>query len=150
MFTTPTTRLPRSDPTPTSTTTIGPRWRPRVLAVMAATVVAVSVWALARSVSDLTVHVGSGPHIGHVGPASVIAVTVLVGLAGWGLLALLERRMAHPRAFWTVVALVALAASMVGPLSAGIGGATKAALTYMHIAVAGVLIPAFARTATRR
>jgi hypothetical protein len=117
---------------------------------MAATVVALAVWALTRSVSDLTVHVGSGPHIGHVGAASVAAVTVLVGLAGWGLLALLERWTAHPRTVWTGVALVALVASTVGPLSAGITVSTKAALVGMHLAVAGVLIPVLARTAARR
>jgi len=118
--------------------------------VVGATAVTLVVWAIASSLTALTVHSGSGPGVSHVGPGSVALATVLAGLAGWGLLAALERSTATARTAWTAIAIVALAASLAGPLSEGVNGATKAALVCIHVAAACVLIPALSRTAVRR
>jgi Family of unknown function (DUF6069) len=55
-------------------------------------------------------------------------VTILAGLAAWGLLAVLERFTPRARAVWIAIALVALALSLAGPLSAAVTPAAKAGL----------------------
>jgi hypothetical protein len=125
------------------------RRRARFLAVIGAAAAALAVWAAARPEAALTIHLGTGPKIVHVGLVSVAAAAVLAGLAGWGLLAALERLTAHPRTAWTTIALAVLVVSLTGPLSAGISDPTKAALACMHLAAAGVLIPVLARTSVR-
>ncbi|MEA2373259.1 MAG: hypothetical protein QOH12_3653 [Solirubrobacteraceae bacterium] len=122
----------------------------RALAVIGATAAALVAWAIASPLATLTVHAGSGPGTTHVGAASVAPAAVLAGLLGWGLLAALERTISSARTTWTVIAFVVLAISFAGPLSAGVGAATVVALVCIHLAAAGVLIPALSRTAGRR
>jgi len=132
----------------TNSTTRATR-RARSLAVAGATAAALVAWAIAQAVAELTVRYGSGSGSGvhHVGVASVAAVSTLVGLAAWGSLFLLERSAANARRAWTAIAVAVLAVSSAGPLGAGVGGSTKAALLCIHLTVAGVLIPCLARTA---
>jgi hypothetical protein len=125
------------------------RRRARFLAVIGAAAAALAVWAVARPAAGLAVRLGTGPRTVHVGPASVAVASVLAGLAGWGLLALMERHAARARTVWTATCLIVLVVSLAGPLSAGVGGAAKAALACMHLAAAGVLIPVLARTSAR-
>jgi hypothetical protein len=66
-------------------------------------------------------------------------------LAGWGLLALLEKRTTRARTIWTGVAILVLVASLSLPLAAGTTTSTKVALSVMHLAVAAVLISALRR-----
>ena len=82
-----------------------------------------------------------------VGPAAVIAVSLLAGFAAWALLALLERHDRHPRRNWTAVAATVLVISLAGPLTAGRGIAAVTALCCLRLAVGAVLIPAMRRTA---
>jgi hypothetical protein len=79
----------------------------------------------------------------------VVADTSLVAaLAGWGLLALLERFTARPRTIWTAIAVLVGLLSLAGPLStlASTTAANALALALMHLAVAAVLIPILAGT----
>jgi hypothetical protein len=75
------------------------RRRTRALAIVAAAGATFTVWAIARPIAgaDLVVDTGSGPTT--VTPLAVVLVTIIVGLAAWGLPALLERftRRAAPR-----------------------------------------------------
>jgi uncharacterized membrane protein YhaH (DUF805 family) len=142
-------------PPPTRTTT-GSRSRPtrraRLVAVVGATAAALGVWALAGGLLgvDLTVRTGSDAAVQHLGPVAVTLVGVLVGLAGWGTLALAERRTpARARTGWMILAVAVLAVSLAGPLTSATTPAATVALLGMHLAVAGVLIPALTRTATR-
>jgi hypothetical protein len=118
----------------------GPRRRTRALAVVAATAATFTVWSVAVPFAgvDLTVRAGSG--VQPVGPVAVVVTTVLAGLAGWGLLAALERFVRPAVTVWTVVAVAVLVVSLAGPL-----GATSAAgigtLVAMHLAAGAVLIP---------
>jgi hypothetical protein len=70
-------------------------------------------------------------------------------LAGWGLLALLERFTARPRTSWTVIAVGVGLLSLAGPLStiAPTTVTNGLSLALMHLAVAAVLIPGLAATA---
>jgi peptidoglycan/LPS O-acetylase OafA/YrhL len=71
-------------------------------------------------------------------------------LAGWALLAALERLTPQARGAWTLVALVILALSLAGPLGGGTTTAAKTALACMHLAAAAVLIPILARSVVRQ
>jgi hypothetical protein len=118
----------------------------RTLAVAGATTATLTVWAIAGPLAgiDLAVRLGSG--IGHIGPVRVAGATALVGLAGWALLAALERWTSRPRGTWITVALTVLLVSMTGPLIQGVTMTATVALTCMHLACAAVLVPLLART----
>lgn len=122
--------------------------RARALAVAATVAVTLAGWAVAGPLAGVRLAVRSGDTTRVVGPASVAVVSLLVGLAAWGLLALLERVTGRARAIWIAVALVVLVLSLAGPL----GGATPAAtvsLLCLHLSAGAVLIPLLARTAAR-
>ena len=74
----------------------------------------------------------------------VAQVTLVVGLAGWASLALLERFTNRGTAIWTVLAVVVLIASYVPVLLVEATTCTRVALLAVHTAV-GVLIAAFRR-----
>jgi hypothetical protein len=101
-------------------------------------------------VADLTVRGSFGQDQQDVGPAMVAVMSLIVGLAGWGLLVLLERTNANARTVWTATATAVLIGSLAGPVGAGIGTATKVALVCIHLAVAAVLIPVLATTSASR
>ena len=118
-----------------------PGRRTRALAVLGAAAATLTVWAVAGPLAgvDLRVHLGTATQ--HVGPATVAIVSILAGLAAWGLLAALEHFTPRARTVWTAVALVTLALSLTGPLGIGVSTAAKVALTGMHLAAAAVLVP---------
>lgn len=126
-----------------------PTRRRRALAVLGAAAATLTVWAIAGPLAgvDLRVHVGSGTQ--HVGPATVVAVSVLTGLAAWALLAALEHFSPRAPTIWTAIALAALALSLAGPLTSGATTAAKMALTGMHLAAAAVLVPALTGSRVR-
>jgi predicted permease len=77
----------------------------------------------------------------------VIVTSLAASLAGWILLAVLERWTRRARTIWTILAAVVLVASFGGPLTAVAATTTKLALSLMHLAVGAALIPTLARTA---
>lgn len=111
----------------------------RLAVVAVAMVATAAVWAIANMLDvELAAETATGTM--DVTLASVIIVTLLVGLAGWGLLALLERGTARGRTIWTIAALVVLLVSLAGPLG-GVTTGAKVALAGMHLAAAIVIIP---------
>lgn len=130
-----------------------PRRRARLVAVAVAVGAALAIWVVAELVFgfELQSPAFPGQPSSDIGPAIVVATAAIASLAGWGLLAALERVTARARALWTVTTLVVLVASLGGPLSGtGITAANRAVLTLMHLAVGAVLIPALARTSRGR
>ncbi|MEV4476808.1 DUF6069 family protein [Nonomuraea sp. NPDC049504] len=117
----------------------------RPLTVGGAAVAALVVWAVAVPVAGvaLTVHMGGGPQ--EVGPVSVVVASLVIGLAGWALLAVLERVASRPGRVWTVVALAVLVLSLLGPLGGAVGGGAMSVLIVMHLVVGGVLVGGLAR-----
>lgn len=118
----------------------------RALVVLGAAGAALLGWVVAVPVAgiDLVADTGGGA-TQRVGAVSVVLAGLLVGLAGWGLLAVLERFTARGRLIWTVLAVLVLLVSLAGPL----GGATAAArltLAGMHVLVGVILISLLART----
>ncbi len=122
--------------------------RPRALAVAATVAVTLAGWAVAGPLAGVRLAVRSGDTTRIVGPAAVAVVSLVVALAAWGLLAVLERMTRRARGLWTGIALAVLVLSLAGPL----GGASTAAtvsLVCLHLAAGAVLIPLLARTAGR-
>ncbi|BCJ35369.1 hypothetical protein Athai_28720 [Actinocatenispora thailandica] len=114
--------------------------RARALTVAAAVVAAVLGWALCGPVAgiDLTVTVGAGRQ--RVGAGAVVVATLVVGLAGWGLRALLDRLTARARTVWTVLAGIVLLLSLSGPVGSAADGGAVAALVGLHLLVGLVLL----------
>ena len=125
----------------------------RLLIVAAAAMATSLVWVVASAPLGLEL---SQPGFGTQPPEAlpiwwVAVITVVAGLAGWGVLAIIERVMSRPAVVWLAVSLVALVLSLGGPASGeGVGAANRLALVAMHLAAGAVLIPSFYRSARRR
>jgi hypothetical protein len=112
------------------------------LAVVAAGMAAgLVVWAVVRLLGvDLTVESGSGTT--QVDVVDVLVTTLVVGLAAWGVFALLLRR--RRARWWPFVGSTALAISIIGP-SYLADGSSAISLICMHVIVGVVLITGFMR-----
>lgn len=138
--------------TSTAPVAVERKTRSRLTAVGAAVLAALAVWAAFEPLGgvELRAPAGGAGRTHDVGPLTVLMPSLLASLAGWGLLAVLERFVRRARTVWTVVAVVVLALSLGGPLSAtGISALNQAALAAMHVAVAAALIPLLVRTSDR-
>jgi hypothetical protein len=97
--------------------------------VAGAALAALAVWAIADPVAGVDLTVRQGPDaIREVGPAAVMLVSVLAGLAAWAALAVLERISSSARRDWTILTVVVLALSLTGPIAAATTTAGKAVL----------------------
>jgi Family of unknown function (DUF6069) len=120
----------------------------RASTVAAAVLAAVIVWLVAVPVAGLELRVLLGGAIQEVGIGSVVTVSLLATLIGWGLLALLERLLpARARTAWTAIAGSVLVLSLAGPLTGGTTPAVAATLALMHLAVGAVMILGLRRSA---
>jgi Family of unknown function (DUF6069) len=82
-----------------------------------------------------------------------VVATVAAGLAGWVVIALLERYASSPRGAWIALTLVVLALSIVAVFRTTANPGTQLMLAALHGVAAAVLIPALPQrhpTATRR
>jgi Family of unknown function (DUF6069) len=133
-----------------ATLTTQPR-RARALAVVAAALAALAVWLVTDPLLGIdlvgTTRPGS-EELMSITPALIAGTSLVVALAGWALLALLERFTARARTIWTTIAVVLTLLSLAGPLSvlASTSAANALALALMHLAVAAVVIPMLAGT----
>jgi hypothetical protein len=134
--------------TPENDSTTWSRRRRRVLGVAGAVLAALAVWVVADPLAgvDLTVRQGTDASPQEVGPAAVVLVSALAGLAGWALLAVLEQLGSRAGRLWSILAVVVLVLSLTGPMAAGTTTASKLALAGMHLAVAAVLVPLLGRS----
>ncbi|HEY2794901.1 MAG TPA: DUF6069 family protein [Micromonosporaceae bacterium] len=110
-----------------------------------ATIAAVVDWTTLHFADGSNLAVRSGSSVQHIGAISVVAAVVIAGLAAWGLLAVLRRRVRNPRRTWTIIAVAVLAVSLLGPLgavtlSAGLG------LVSLHLVAGIALIVGFRRS----
>ncbi|MFC7533147.1 DUF6069 family protein [Actinoplanes sp. GCM10030250] len=108
----------------------------------------------AAEAAYLVIHYGAGVdlalHSGTtVGAASVAVAALVAALAGWALLAVLERFTKRARTVWTVVAAVVYGLSLLGPVDA-VSTSAVVGLDILHAVVAVVLIGALPRPCFRR
>jgi hypothetical protein len=131
-----------------ATPTAGGRRKTRLVAVVGAVLAVLVVWALAKlAVSDLRQPGFGGAEPQQLNAAIVIVAALIGSLLGWSVMALLEHLTSRPRRYWAVIAPLALLISLAGPLSGhGVSGGNRVALVLMHLAVAGIVIPALYRS----
>jgi peptidoglycan/LPS O-acetylase OafA/YrhL len=85
--------------------------------------------------------------------ALTIVATVAAGIAGWAMIAVLERYTLSPRTIWIALTLLVLVLSIVPVFLTTANLGTQLMLTALHCVAAAVLIPALPQrhaTATRR
>jgi Family of unknown function (DUF6069) len=114
--------------------------RRRVLAVAGAALAPTAVWLLAQATgTELKVTLAGQPPMVISLPV-VIGTALAASLAGWVVLAVLQRTTRHARALWTGLAIAALLASF-GPVAiVETNAGVRALLALMHVTVATVLI----------
>ncbi|GLZ44890.1 hypothetical protein Acsp06_10750 [Actinomycetospora sp. NBRC 106375] len=130
-------------PAATAATT-GSRVRTRALGIVGAVAAALVAWGIGALIGAdywITDSMGSA----RVDITATIGTTVVLGLLGWGVLALAEKVSRHGRTAWTVLAVVVTAASLVPIVLVEATTPTRVGLTLVHLAVAAVLIPAYTR-----
>lgn len=114
--------------------------RRRAIAVVGAVLApgAVSLLAQATGIELKITQSGQAPMV--IGLPLVVATALAASLAGWAVLAVLQRMTGHARALWTGLALAALLASL-GPIAiVETTTETHIVLALMHVIVAVVLI----------
>ncbi|WP_119727233.1 DUF6069 family protein [Thermomonospora amylolytica] len=129
----------------------GARCGQRLVGVAGAVAAALLVWVAGEPVlgHELVVtQPGQEPR--DLGAGAFAVFALLSSLAGWALLAVLERVTARARLIWTIVALLVLAVSFFPVAGIEATGGSKAVLALAHVAVAAVLIPMFRRTTAGR
>lgn len=124
------------------------RWR--LGAVVGIVLINLVIWAIAVLFLGVELQATSGPgstELEAVPLGAVVLMSLCTSLAGWGLLAVLERLIRPARTAWTVIALSVLIISYGGPLlGTGIPTGSRITLALMHTAVAALLIPVLRRT----
>jgi len=138
-------------PAPAPTTDSAPargraalRRRRRALGIVATLVVTLAVWLLGHLAgADYWITDSQGTV--RIDALVTTQVTVVLGLAGWAVLALLERLTRYGTTIWTVLAAVVVVASMIPIGLVEATTATRIALVAVHLAVGAVLVPAFVR-----
>ncbi|MCM2388706.1 DUF6069 family protein [Streptomyces albipurpureus] len=116
--------------------------RSRLAVAGLAVLAPVLVWLVADPVLGHRLRISNGEEKLDIGAVAVVLAALLAALAGWGLLAALERfGLRRARAVWAGVAFAVLALSFLPLAGDGMDGGTRAALALMHLAVAAVLIP---------
>jgi Family of unknown function (DUF6069) len=74
--------------------------------------------------------------------ALTVVATAVAGVAGWGVIALLERYTASPRGIWIALTLLVLVLSIVPVFQTTANPPTQLMMTALHCVAAAVLIPA--------
>ena len=121
----------------------------RLVGVAGAVAAALAVWAVGEPVlgHDLVV-TQPGRGSADVGAGAIAVASLIFSLAGWALLAVLERLTARAGLIWTIVAVLMLVGSFVPVAGVEATGGSKTVLSLAHIAVAAVLVPVLLSTTT--
>jgi hypothetical protein len=138
-------------PAPVPTTDTAParsraavRRRRRALGIVATLVVTLAVWLLGH-LAGADYWISDSQGTVRIDALVTTQVTVVLGLVGWGVLALLERLTRHGTTAWTVLAAVVVLASLIPIVLVEATTATRVALAAVHLAVGAVLVPVFVR-----
>jgi len=129
------------------------RWRAgRIVAIAIAATATGLTWLLGWLVHvDYVVDTPIGTR--KITLALTIVATVAAGIAGWVVIAMLERYTSSPRGVWIALTLAVLVLSVVPVFRTTANIGTQLMLTALHCVAAAVLIPALPQrhtTATRR
>ncbi|MGD9696347.1 MAG: DUF6069 family protein [Thermoleophilia bacterium] len=114
----------------------------RIATIVLAPAAALALWGLLRS-AGVGFELRDGR--GAVGAAEVAGASLVAALAGCGVAALIDRRIARARVWWVWIATTALSLSTAGPAWMADGG-TAVALIGLHLVVGAVVIGGLAPT----
>lgn len=118
------------------------RWRTGRIVVIAMAAAANGVaWLLGR-LAHVDYVVDTPLATREITLALTVVATAAAGIAGWGVIALLERYTASPRGIWVTVTLLVLVLSIVPVFRTAADLPTQLMLTALHCVAAAVLIPA--------
>ncbi|GMA19615.1 DUF6069 family protein [Arsenicicoccus piscis] len=117
----------------------GIRLIPCLVAVLATVVCAVITWTFCVALVGVDLTVGTGNQTRIIGVVDVVVAALVAALAGFVAVALLQRVTGQARRSWTIVAVVAALASLLGPTSATTTSAMWALIS-LHCVVAAVII----------
>ncbi|MFE9193532.1 DUF6069 family protein [Micromonospora sp. NPDC007208] len=112
----------------------------RAAVAAGAIVVAVAEFALLHSAAGVDLAVRSASSTRQVTVTAVVVAAAVAALAGWALLAALERLTNRSRVWWTSIAVAVLLLSLVVGPPSGVGGGAKATLALLHLSVGVILI----------
>lgn len=130
-MTTPALALPRSSR------------RHRAANVLGTVAAATGAWAVLTQLGGVDLAAGSPPVT--VGLAAVVLTAAAVALAGWALLAALERWSRTPVRTWRIVGLAVLLVSLAGPITLATGPAVGGLIT-LHAVVGAAVLTGLPRT----
>jgi hypothetical protein len=122
------------------------RIRARALAVAATVAAAALVWLVGEPLlgNDLVVEQpGQAPL--DLSLASFVIITLGASLAGWAVLALLEKITRYGRRIWTGLAVAVVLVSFLPFLSAQMSTGSAVVLGVVHLLVGAVLVPLLLR-----
>lgn len=111
---------------------------------------ALVIWAIAVPVLGLSVTVPDSPgstNRSELALLDVVMAAAVAALAGWGLLAVLERVTRRARTVWTAIALAVFLLTL--PYLPGFTASERIILTLLHLALAAVLIIGMRSTMSR-
>jgi uncharacterized protein DUF6069 len=115
---------------------------------------AAAVWLIARFGIGLQVRTpgfAPGQHPMNLSVFVVLIASAVAGALAWAAVEVIERTASRPRRVWVATGLIATVVSLSAPLAGhGITMSSRLTLVCMHLAVAAVLIPAFALTIGQR
>ena len=137
-----------SAPPATPATTGAPDGRLRVGAVGGALLATSAVWLAGHALGVIFQVATGGPPQTFTLPF-LLGFTLQIALAGWVTLAILEHYTRHALGIWTALGVTVLALSFAPISLAGASAPTKAALSLIHLSVAGVLLVTMRRSAAR-
>ena len=118
----------------------------RALAVAVTVAAAALVWLVGEPLlgNDLVVEQpGQAPL--DLGLAAFVIITLGASLAGWAVLALLEKVTRYGRRIWTGLAVAVVVVSFLPLLSAQMSTGSAVVLAIVHLVVGAVLVPLLLR-----
>jgi len=125
-------------------------WKIRAMAILVAILANVIILTVARLMNGEFPIVDTGGGYQTTGFAQVIVVTMMAGLAAWGLLALLEQWTSRAKAIWMAISVFLFVISLLGPLGTGVNATSTAVLVCMHVSTAATIIPLIRRSTSTR
>ena len=112
----------------------------RLAVPAAAMLVAAAVFTVVHSAAGVDLAARTGAEVQHITLPAVLIAAAVSAVAGWALLALLERLTTRARVVWTMSAVAVVLLSLLAGPTAGVTVGAKAGLALLHLAVGAVVI----------